>query len=40
MGLTSSQVVQSNTAVPGLVNLVPNLSGGRVDMSRRNISVG
>lgn len=40
MGLTSSHVVQSNTAAPGLVNLVPNLSGGRVDLSRRNISVG
>ena len=40
LGLTDSATVQSNTAAPGLVNLVPNLHAGRVDMSRRNISVG
>jgi predicted kinase len=40
MGLTSSDTVQHNTAAPGLVNLVPNINGGRVDMSRRNINIG
>jgi hypothetical protein len=40
LGLTDSSTVQSNMAVPGLVNLVPNPHAGRVDMSRRNISIG
>lgn len=40
MGLISSGTMQSNVAKPGLVNLVPNLHGGRVDMARRNITIG
>jgi len=40
MGLASSGSVQGNVAKPGLVNLVPNLHAGRVDLSRRNISIG
>ncbi len=39
MGLISSGTVQSSVTKPGLVNLVPNLQAGRVDPSRRNISV-
>ncbi len=38
-GLVHTEDVQSNVAVPGLINLVPNPQAGRVDMSRRiNIS--
>lgn len=40
LGLISSiQASQANLVKPGLVNLVPQKFGGRVDMSRRNISV-
>ncbi|MDB5161286.1 MAG: hypothetical protein JWO96_666 [Candidatus Saccharibacteria bacterium] len=39
MGLASSQQVQSNVAKPELINLVPNPLAGRVDLSRRNISI-
>ena len=39
MGLISSETVQKNVAKPELVNLVPNPTGGRVDLSRRNISI-
>jgi predicted kinase len=39
MGLIGSTTVQANVAAPGLVNLVPNLQPGRVDFSRRNISI-
>lgn len=39
LGLISSDSVQSNIAKPGLINLVPNLHAGRVDMSRRNITI-
>ncbi|PJE65166.1 hypothetical protein COU91_02945 [Candidatus Saccharibacteria bacterium CG10_big_fil_rev_8_21_14_0_10_47_8] len=38
--LINSGTMQSNVAKPGLVNLVPNLHGGRVDMTRRNITIG
>ena len=38
-GLVASTVVQQNIAKPGLVNLVPNPAAGRVDLSRRNISI-
>lgn len=38
-GLISSDTVQHNVAKPELVNLIPTPYGGRVDMSRRNISV-
>jgi hypothetical protein len=39
MGLVSSEQVQHNVAKPELINLVPNPLAGRVDMSRRNISI-
>jgi hypothetical protein len=39
LGLIKSGIVQQNVAKPELVNLVPNLHAGRVDMSRRNISI-
>lgn len=39
MGLIDSAAVQSNVAAPGLINLVPSLSSGRVDFSRRNINI-
>lgn len=39
IGLISSGVVQHSVAKPGLVNLVPNPHAGRVDLSRRNITV-
>ncbi len=39
MGLTSSDNLQHNVAKPGLINLVPNPHTGRVDLSRRNISI-
>lgn len=39
-GLINITNVQNNLAAkPGLVNLVPNPHAGRVDMSRRNISI-
>ncbi len=38
-GLVHAETVQGHVAKPGLVNLVPNLQAGRVDMDRRNISV-
>ncbi len=38
-GLVPAETVQGQIAKPGLVNLVPNLHAGRVDMNRRNISV-
>lgn len=39
MGLIHIDTVQIGVAKPGLVNLIPNLSGGRVDLSRRNINI-
>lgn len=39
MGLVSSEQVQHNVAKPELINLVPNPLSGRVDFSRRNISI-
>ena len=38
-GLISSRESSSNIIKPGLVNLVPNPSAGRVDMTRRNIVI-
>lgn len=38
-GLIGSGDVQHSVAMPELVNLVPNPRAGRVDLSRRNISV-
>jgi predicted kinase len=39
MGLVSSEQVQQNVAMPELINLVPNPLAGRVDFTRRNISI-
>lgn len=39
LGLLQSDTMQSNVAKPGLVNLVPNIHNGRVDMSRRDITI-
>jgi predicted kinase len=38
-GLIGSGIVQTSVAKPGLVNLVPNPRAGRVDLSRRNITI-
>jgi predicted kinase len=39
VGLIASDDISSRVVKPGLVNLVPNLVGGRVDMARRNITI-
>lgn len=39
MGLISSENVQHQVAKPELINLVPNPHNGRVDLSRRNITI-
>jgi predicted kinase len=39
VGLLSGEAMTPNVVKPGMVNLVPNLVGGRVDMTRRNITV-
>jgi predicted kinase len=41
LNLISSNEAQSQVAKPGLVNLIPNhhVTGGRVDMARRNIMI-
>lgn len=39
MGLIGSDTVQHRVAKPGLINLIPNPRAGRVDMTRRNISI-
>lgn len=39
LGIISSSTVQQNVAKPGLVNLVPASQAGRVDLSRRNITI-
>lgn len=39
MGLINAENVQNNVTKPELVNLVPNLHHGRVDFSRRNITI-
>lgn len=39
LGLLQSGAVQSSIAKPGLINLVPNPNAGRVDLSRRNITI-
>ena len=40
MNLIPGETVRSTIAKPELVNLVPNPRAGRVDMSRRNITIG
>ena len=39
LGLASQNQTASKLIKPGLVNLVPNPTAGRVDMSRRNIVI-
>ena len=39
MGLIGSEIVQRNVKKPELVNLIPNPHAGRVDLSRRNITI-
>ncbi|HSX08341.1 MAG TPA: ATP-binding protein [Candidatus Saccharimonadales bacterium] len=39
LGLISQEVASASVIKPGLVNLVPNPTAGRVDMSRRNIII-
>jgi predicted kinase len=39
VGLIGADDVSARVIKPGLVNLVPNMVGGRVDMSRRNITI-
>jgi len=39
IGLIETGAVQSTIAKPGLINLVPNPQAGRVDLSRRNITI-
>lgn len=39
LGLASSRETSGKLIKPGLVNLIPNPSAGRVDMSRRNIVI-
>lgn len=39
MGLIGSDAVQHTVAKPELVNLIPNPHAGRVDLSRRNITI-
>lgn len=39
LGLINPEVANSKLVKPGLVNLIPNPMGGRVDQSRRNIVV-
>ena len=38
-GIISATDLKNNIAKPGMVNLVPNLNAGRVNMSRRNIFI-
>lgn len=39
LSLIDSQTATSNVIKPGLVNLIPNPTQGRVDLSRRNIAI-
>lgn len=39
LNLISSDEAHKNAVKPGLVNLIPNLKAGRVDMTRRNITI-
>jgi predicted kinase len=38
-GLINDETANSKVVKPGLVNRIPNLMGGRVDATRRNISI-
>jgi hypothetical protein len=39
LGVLSLDDASSRVIKPGLVNLIPNSQAGRVDMTRRNISI-
>jgi predicted kinase len=39
MGLIGSDTIQHTITKPGLINLIPNPHAGRVDLTRRNISI-
>lgn len=39
LGLIATDAVQHSVAKPGLINLIPNPHAGRVDLSRRNITI-
>ncbi|HSX44712.1 MAG TPA: ATP-binding protein [Candidatus Saccharimonadales bacterium] len=39
LGLIQTKTATDKLIKPGLVNLVPNINGGRVDSTRRNISI-
>ncbi len=39
LGLLRADSVNTGVVKPGMVNLVPNMSAGRVDMTRRNITI-
>ncbi|MCA9324036.1 ATP-binding protein [Candidatus Saccharibacteria bacterium] len=39
LGYIDTQNAQTKVAMPGLVNLIPRTNTGRVDMTRRNISI-
>lgn len=39
LGVINNQSASSNVVKPGMINLVPKPSAGRVDMSRRNITI-
>lgn len=39
MGLINTETMQTHVAMPGLMNHIPKSNTGRVDMSRRNISI-
>jgi len=39
LSYVNTERVQDKVAMPGLINLVPRMTNGRVDMSRRNISI-
>ena len=39
LGLVGADSATSRVIKPGMVNLIPQLNGGRVDLSRRNITI-
>ena len=39
LGLIETKEAQANLTKPGLINLIPKLHSGRVDLSRRNINI-
>lgn len=39
MGAIDAEAAAAHVAKPGMVNLVPNANGGRVDLSRRSVTI-